>query len=324
MLERARELDPGIDALMDPDRVDMLPNNVMNIFQRDEIREVANNFEIVLEETPSSYPFNFEQKRLPFYFAVDQFRGGSETNRVDISVELPVTIDSETGSSGDETYHVEVVVWDSDYREVSRRGTDIVVRTDTDVVRWSSLVPIQMMVALERGYYRMGISMRGNKSGRSSSYRTTFDIDPFGSSLSISDILFARSIGEADTPTMFTRGPLDVVPHPVRAYSRSFPMPIYFELYNLMLDDRGVSSYTLEYKIIPHTKQKKGFWERFDGATPVVSSKFQSSGFSTHETHHLFVHMENLKKGSFDLLITLTDDITQQVVFQKGTFSLID
>jgi GWxTD domain-containing protein len=127
-MDRPRELDPAIDALMDPDRIDMVPRNVMNIFQRDQIREVANNFEIVLEETPSSYPFNFEQKELPFYFAVDQFRGGPETNRVDISIELPVVIDKEGGSVTNETYHAEMVIWDADYKEIARLAPTLMSR----------------------------------------------------------------------------------------------------------------------------------------------------------------------------------------------------
>jgi hypothetical protein len=45
---------------------------------------------------------------------------------------------------------------------------------------------------------------------------------------------------------------------------------------------------------------------------------------SEHETQYLFLDTENLTKGAYDLMITLTDDITQQVVFQRGTFSLVD
>jgi GWxTD domain-containing protein len=327
MLSRERVLDPDIDALMDPDRVNMVPKNVADVFQKDQMREVANNFEIVLEETPSSYPFNFEQKPIPFYFAIDQFKGGTASNRVDISIELPVTIDARdpaASHSGNETYHAEVVFWDADYSEVARRERDIVVRADTDVKKWASLVPTQLTVPLGRGYYRIGISMKGEKTGRSSSYRTTLECQPYGARLALSDILFARRIGPAEAPSVFSRGALEVVPHPVRAYSRSFPMPIYFEIYNLMLDDRGVSSYTIEYKIIPHTQQKAAFIERFEKTAPVVASKFHASGLGPDDIQHLVIHTENLAKGAFDLLITLTDDRTQQVVYQKGTFTLVD
>lgn len=324
MMSRERVLDPGIDALMDPDRINALPRSVAQAFQRDQIREIANNFEIVLQETPSSYPFNFEQEPLPFFFAVDQFKGGTASNRVDVNLEVPVSIDAENREAVDETYHAEVVLWDADYVEIARKERDIVIRASTDVTQWASLVPTQLNVALKRGYYRMGISLRSEKTGRSSSYRTTLECEPFGARLALSDILFARSVNPAESSSIFVRGPLEVVPHPLRAYSRSFPIPIYFEIYNLGLDERGVSSYTLEYKIVPHTKEKKAFWERFEEATPIVSSKFQASGQGTDETQYLFIHTENLVKGAFDLLITLTDDRTQGVVFQKGTFSLVD
>ncbi|MDH3215225.1 MAG: GWxTD domain-containing protein [Candidatus Krumholzibacteria bacterium] len=322
-LSKPRELDDDIDAVMDPDRVDMLPNDVASVFHKDKIQKIANNFEIALEETPSAYPFNFEEEKLPFYFAVDQFRGGTATNRIDVSVELPVSIES-GGMAAQETFQAELVVWDSRYQEVSRQETSIVLRATPEVSKWSSLLPTQIVLSLPRGYYRMGISMRGLGSGRHSSYRTTFTCEPFADDLGISDILFARSIDALEKPSIFARGPLEVVPHPLRAYGRSFPMPIYFELYNLTLDDRGVSSYTLEYKIVPHKREKKSFRERFEKSTPVVASKFQSSGFSRTEPQHIFVHMDNLKKGSYDLLITLTDDVTGQVTFQKGTFSLVD
>jgi hypothetical protein len=233
-------------------------------------------------------------------------------------------IDNESESRGDETYHAEAVIYDADYNEIARRETDIVVRADADVTDWSSLIPSQLRVGLPRGYYRMGISVEGQTSERSSSYRTAFSCEPYDVSLSISDILFARSIAKTENPSIFTRGPIEVVPHPVRAYSRSFAMPIYFELYNLTLDDRGVSSYTIDYRIIPHSARKKDFWDRFEGSSTVVSSTFQSSGVSPHETQYLYLNMENLKKGTYDFLITLTDDITQQTVFQRGTFSLVD
>jgi len=43
-----------------------------------------------VEDTPASYPFNFNRKELPFFFGVDRFRGGEGTNRVDVQIEVPV------------------------------------------------------------------------------------------------------------------------------------------------------------------------------------------------------------------------------------------
>jgi hypothetical protein len=308
---------------MDPDLPEALPDDISEIFHRDQIREVANNFEIVREDIPSSYPFNFNRKELPFYFDIDQFRGGETNNRVEVHLEVPVTVEG-GGGSFEETYHAEVVLWNANFEEVARKHKDIVLRTSADVSQWANLLPTQLIFTLGKGYYRVGVSVEGVNSEASTSYKTSFTCEPFGSKLAVSDILFARKIAPTEKASVFTKGALEVIPHPVRAYSRSYPLPLYFEIYNLALDDRGVSSYTIEYKIIPHSKKKKRFWERFREATPIVASKFESSGYSAYETQHISVRTENLAKNSYDILITIKDDLTQAVAYRKGTFSIVE
>jgi hypothetical protein len=192
------------------------------------------------------------------------------------------------------------------------------------VAQWANLLPTQMVFSLERGYYRMAISVEDRESGRSSSYKTTFSCDPFGPDLSVSDILFARKITPTESASIFTRGALEVIPHPVRAYSRSFALPLYFEIYDLGLDERGVSSFTVEYRIIPHLKEKKLFWDRFGETATIASSEFESSGYSDHEVQHILVRADNLNRGSFDILVTVTDTLTGAVAYRKGTFSIVD
>jgi GWxTD domain-containing protein len=321
---RPREVDDAIDALIDPDRIEMLPKDVSAVFQKEQIEKVANNFEITLESTPSSYPFNFEYKDLPFYFGVDQFRAGDKSNRVDINIEVPIEVHTSGAVSFEETFHAEVVIWNSQYDEVLRKEKDIVVRSSPDVETFANLLPTQISLSLAGGYYRMGVSVLAQKSQHASSYRTAFTCEPFARRFSVSDIVFARRINDATSSSIFTRGALEVIPHPVRAYSRKIPIPIYFEIYNLTLDRQNVASYTIEYKVIPHSKEKKRFWDRFSTATPVVSSKFQSSSFSDNDIQHIFLKTGNLSKGSYDLLITVTDDLSGAVTFRRGTFSLVD
>jgi GWxTD domain-containing protein len=324
LMSRPRDLPESIDAIMDPDLPGMLPKDVSAIFQMEKARELTDNFEIVLNETPSSYPFNFERNSLPFYFAVDQFKAGENSNRVEVHIELPVSIEGGAGEASEEVYHTEVVLWDTEFEEVSRHEKDIVLRSGPEVAGWANLLPTQAVFALGRGYYRMGISIREKSTGRSSAYRVNIACEPFDAAPALSDMIFATKIEQSDNPSVFSRGPLEVIPHPYRGYSRTFAVPIYFEIYNLTLDDRGVSSYTVEYKIVPHARTKTRFWDRYRGTAPVVSSKFQSSGFGADEVQYVFVHTENLEKGAYDFLITVTDDLSQSVNFKKGTFSIID
>ncbi len=316
------DLPEDIDAIMDPDLPNELPRDISAAFDKEKIQEVANNFEITLEDTPSSYPFNFDRRELPFYFAVDQFRGGENTNRVEVQIEVPVSVGR--GDTLEETYRADVVLWNSRLDEAGRMDREIILHAAPGGAEWANLLPTQMVFSLSKGYYRMAVSVRGEKSGRESSYRTSFSTEAFGPGLRVSDILFARKIAQTGNSSIFTRGPIEVVPHPFRAYSRSFALPLYFEIYNLRLDERGTSSYKIKYQIVPQAKQKKSIWERILETPPAVASEFESSGYGEHETQYIFVRTENLAKGSYEVLVTVTDNRTSEVSFRRGTFSIVD
>ena len=73
----------------------------------------------VLEDTPSSYPFNFSKRAFPFYFDVEQFRGGSGVNRVEVNLELLVE-PTRSVKIVRRAYTVEAVLMD----EIPRHGKD--------------------------------------------------------------------------------------------------------------------------------------------------------------------------------------------------------
>jgi len=146
----------------------------------------------------------------------------------------------------------------------------------------------------------------------------------YGSGLAISDIVFARKIAQAEKQSPFNRGALEVVPHPLRSYKKSDAVPVYFELYNLGLGRDGLSSYTVEYKIVPHSPEKKRFWERFQDESPIVSSRFQSSSYGPDDPTYIQVRTDNLWEGAFDFMVTIKDEITQSVTYRKATFRIVE
>lgn len=322
LMSKPRELPENIDALMDPNLPYELPKDISAVFHKDKITETANNFEIVLEDTPVSYPFNFDREELPFFFGVDRFRGGENSNRVELQVEVPVNVQG--GEALEETYQVRAVLWDSEFNEVARGERDIVLRAEPQSEQWANLLPTQMAFSVDRGHYRLAISVRGERSGRESSYRTSFSSEDFASGLALSDIVFARKIAPAGDTSIFTRGALEVVPHAYRVYARGVSIPIFFEIYNLAPDPRGAAAFKIEYKIIPATRGKKSLRERFAGTPPVVASEFESSAYGAHDSQYIFVGTENLREGSYEVLITVTDRSSGQTAYRKGTFSIVE
>jgi GWxTD domain-containing protein len=322
LMSKPRELPENIDALMDPNLPYELPKDISSVFQKDKITDIATNFESVLEDNPVSYPFNFNREELPFFFAVDRFRGGENSNRVELQVEVPVNVQG--GETLEERYQVRAVVWDSQFNEVARSERDIVLHAEPGTAEWADLLPTQMAFSVGAGYYRLAVSVRGERSGRESSYRTSFWSEDFDLGLALSDIVFARKIAPTEESSIFTRGALEVVPHAYRVYGRAFPIPIYFEIYNLALDPRGVATFKVEYRIVPRSDDKKSLGERFAGAPPVVASEFESSSYGAHEPHYIFVGTENLRKGSYEVLITVTDNLSNQTAYRKGAFSIVE
>ncbi len=321
---RTRLLPESIDDIMDVDYKSSVPKDVSMIFKRDEVEEIANNFEKVLEETPASYPFNFTNKPLPFYFSVDQFKGGDGINRIDVNIEVPVQSGEDDSLAQSRSFTASVVVWDARYNEILRRQHEFTLKTDKNSGEWAKLIPTQLVFSLQEGYYRMGVAVESSTSGASTTYKTAITTERFGAGQAISDILFASRIANLSENSMWARGSLHVVPHPLRVYKKAFPIPIYFETYNLALDERGTTSYTVEYKVIPHSREKKNFWERFEETRPVVSSSYDASGYGMDEPHYFRLGTENLWKGSFDILITVYDKISLATTYRKATFSIID
>jgi GWxTD domain-containing protein len=322
---RMRGMSEGMDEVIDPDYRANLPNNPSYTFHKERINKYANNFEVVLEETPSAYPFNFADNTLPFYFDVDQFKGGEALNRVEANIEFSATLTPGPENLPAKTYMVAAVFYDSEYNEITREDHEIVLPTTAgetaDTVR---LVPAQLVVTLPKEYYRVAVSVEETNSGRNSAYRSTLAFADYRHDLAISDVLFASKIAPVERQSPFNRGSLEVVPHPLRRYRKADVVPIYFEVYNLEPDEDGISEYTVEYRIVPHSTHKSSFWDLYDDESPIVSSQFESSSYGTTDAVYISVRTDNLWDGAFDLLVTVKDDFTLTSVYRKATFHIVD
>ena len=321
---KTRDIPESIDAIMSRDLSAAMPKDVSQVFQQAELEEAANNFEKTLAETPASYPFNFTHQPLPFYFSVDRFKGGDRVNRVEVNIELPAESDGLDTLPAERTYKATAIVWDTQFNELFRREQDLVLESGPGAGKWAKLIPTRVVFSLAEGYYRLGVAVASVEEDRFTTYKTTLSTENFGDRLALSDLLLASAISRQDEPALWARGALSVVPHPLRAYRKSYTVPVYFEIYNLGLSENGVSSYAVEYAVIPHQKQKGRFWERFDQTAPIVSSSFKASGYNSDEPQFFRLGSENLWAGAFDLIVTVTDEINGTAARRKTTFTIID
>ena len=312
-----------IDDNASSDYARNLPANPSDVFYADEAREYASNFEGVLEDTPSSYPFNFAKTSFTFYFGVDQFRGGDGVNRIEVNLEFPVQ-PVEGKPLPARNYQAEAVVMDENYQVIERKKRDIALPSTLARPDGGRLMPAQIVFSLPRSYYRVAVNMSDLDVKHSSAYRTNVSSRNFDEDLALSDILFAQKIAPTTELSPFSRGALEVVPHPIRRYAVGTPVPVYFEIYGLDLEERGQSDYAVEYRVVPSSDDKKSIFDRFDGGETVFASRFEGSGFNANEPLHLTIKSENLKPGLYDFIVRVKDELSQSETYRQASFRIVE
>ena len=159
-------------------------------------------------------------------------------------------------------------------------------------------------------------------SGRRGMLKTNLELAPIGNELALSDIQFASSIQETEENQKFVKGNLQVIPHPLHAYRIPYPLSIYFEIYGLDTDREGISFYTIEYRIVPLQKRRKG--PVLEEVSPIISSKFETTGYGSMQVQRLSITSTSLWEGPFRLIVTVTDRRTLASAEKSSNFSILD
>ena len=136
----------------------------------------------------------------------------------------------------------------------------------------------------------------------------------------ISDILPAASISDAqpDQTGRFIRGDLEIIPLPGRNIGSDQPLFIYFEIYNLTLDQFGTTRYRIEYSVsetrstvAPVLRIYQGLKNLLgiDRQQAVLSSEFEQSIIRMDTSTYLEIDISEPPAGVYLLTIKITDMI---------------
>jgi GWxTD domain-containing protein len=276
-----------------------------------------------LEKTPVIFSCDLDTKRIPLYFDVACFKGRGPSVRAEINFEVPAAGIRFVPKDGKRAGEVEfrVVVRNSDMEKVASAHS-VMTPVTADSIPGSILLPEQVIMELRPGYYHLGLEAYDRNSRRRGMSRTTLEIAPFDASPALSDIEFASSFAEAFENPRFVKGNLRVVPHALRAYRKPLPIAFYFEIYGLDTDDRGIAFYRIEYRIDPLEKKRWG--PVLQDASTNISSTFETSGYGSTQPERLSIATQNLWKGSFNLVVTVTDRRTGRAATKSAKFRILE
>ncbi|MFC1529139.1 tetratricopeptide repeat protein [Gemmatimonadota bacterium] len=155
--------------------------------------------------------------------------------------------------------------------------------------------------------------------------------DYSGDDLMISDIMPAARITEVGPGQSgrFIKGDLEVIPLPGRMLGKDQPLFIYFEVYNLARDGFGGTRYLIEYSVsesrsddgaLRRLFQNLGALVGASGRPAVLSSEFLQQGVQRDIHTHLEIDLNAVPPGIYDLIVTITDQVSEQTVSQVLKF----
>jgi hypothetical protein len=277
-----------------------------------------------IEKAPAIYSCDIDPKRLPLYFDITSFKGGDRSLRTEVHFEVPSKsvqfIPRERGRAAEVEFRV--IARDIDMREIASAKKIITPAVAGDSLPESRLLPGQICLSLEPGYYRIGIEACDMNSDRKTGFATNIQLSPYGRNLAVSDIEFASSIEENAGSPAFAKGTLRVVPHPMHSYKIPFPVTFYFEIYGLTTDRDDLAFYKIEYRIDPLRKKRWG--PVLQDVPTNISSSFETSGYGSTQAQRLSIATENLWEGPFKLIVTVTDRRTFRTATKSAKFSILE
>ena len=145
-------------------------------------------------------------------------------------------------------------------------------------------------------------------------WKFTREVASYGiADLQMSDVQLASRIEPTVDTNQFVKNNLLVVPNPAKVYSRVNPVYLYFELYNLGGNDKGITDYAIEYALNRTEDKGKGVKNLFG----LLGGKNKTSLFIRTEregnegdfVEYTTLDVSNVEPGEYTLTVTAIDNI---------------
>jgi hypothetical protein len=158
---------------------------------------------------------------------------------------------------------------------------------------------------------------------------TLYVPDFFGDQLMVSDVIIASEIDEAQS-SPFERNGVPFNPHMFYGFPSNGFVGIYFEIYNLKLDEAGTTRYEVSF-----TMQRSDLQEREQNQTVLgfvknlfmdkrqVSSRFENEGRTGDDYIYMNLQFPDRKSGQYDLIIRVKDMQSGQVTSTQAKITLL-
>ena len=322
----------GIFDYAPPPMDSRLPFQLLTRFNQYNPRRVAEQAALV---TPDYYAPPGGIPPIEFYYDVAHFQSEQEgESLLEVYLGVPYGAGRYLADRDVTDIVVErsVAVLNESNGAVCRREGDLVFRSGGDLTQASGgFVPDVVSLSVPPGTYRLEVRMKDRLSGRQGRYRQDIVVNDFSrGGLRISELELAWRVKASEEPDKFTKGGLQVIPIPTRTFGGNQSVFVYYEIYNLELDEFDQTRYKVEYTIGPRDssgRKAEGVISRlvrvFTSEKRQIAVGYEQLGDGRSEKTYMELDLSSTSSGKHWLKVEVTDLKTGQTTFRETSFEVI-
>lgn len=291
-----------------------------------------------LMQTVSELPEYFDVppgvKLLEFYYDAVSFRGENERSSLEVYFGIPpeqISLENVDDRVVRMTVERTLVLADAKGDSIYRETDELVFEGEVATNQNKGLFVELASLDVPPGHYTLGVKLADRVSGRWGMYRQEVEIPTFEDSLAVSEIEMAYNISETSKPSKFAKGELVVIPSPTRSFNLHKDANLYYEVYNLKLDEFGQAKYRVTYTIHPNVAGGTtvasvvigGLRRLFAGAKePEFTIRYERVVNATDEPVFFALETESLKPGLKMVEVAIDDLNSGQRVSRQAMFNV--
>ena len=288
----------------------------------------SNLFEFITEKSlavkaaPTEvYLHNYEATQLPFTIRFAQFRGKNNQTWLDIYRAVSAK-DLNFNSNNNEfsaNFTTTIVLSDSIFNEIERKvlPANIVLNSQQQIQSAISIDQTSMELSPEN-IYHLAVQVENSDGDKIGIKKFKLYIREFQSdSLQLSDIEMATKIEPSSNADQFYKDGLRVVPYIFNKFNINVPLHLYYEIYNLQIDNEGATNYQIDYKITSLKRNENMFKKLFrsifgKSGQQSITSSYTREGNSKNIKEYISIDIKNMPTGINELSVIVKDLATNK------------
>ena len=258
--------------------------------------------------TTDRYVWPGDLKHIDLPYMVSSFKTEDNKTQVEVHYAVPIgaalegITDSPDAFAMDVGYAVHDTLWNVLHKKLVPKSLAIDTYDDED-----SVVDVVRFVVPADSYH-VNLHVGIDEVKRKGSYLFGYRVPDFSSNeLLMSDIIPAMRIEPTEKSGSYVKNGLEIYANPGRGFNKRDPLSLYYEIYNLSYNNNDQTNYSIRYTL-EEKKKGGGLFRR--KARSALSVEVDRMGDERVAIEYGELDVSSLKKGAYDLRVTITDKVS--------------